>query len=170
MTVGRYVALALVAIVPTTAAMASDAPRLVAQAGNWSKTPTASAPVKIPANVSEIRFSVPYSFTNVPKDMKAATIACFASTQPTYPEVESSGAAPPQASVEISLHGQPKSGTATLVIDKPGGTPSLTLAQLTSYTCTIRWFNNGQPAGCYWEEGPCTAKPGSVRAVKGTLP
>jgi hypothetical protein len=104
-------------------------------------------------HASGLRFSVPYSFANVRKELKNAIIRCDVlakgapmfggSVGPLGADLPNSGFSMPTAigsgSVVIALNGQPRSGTA-LVIPTPKAGASFDDA--TQYLCVIQ-VNNG---------------------------
>jgi len=117
--------------------------------------PPAKAPAQKKQNpyASALRFSVPYSFANVHKDLKNAIIRCdvLGKGAPLFggtgggtfdPVLPPSGNVPyslGSGSVVIPLDGQPRSGTAT-VIPKP--TPGASFDAGTTFLCLIQ-VNNG---------------------------
>jgi len=122
------------------------------KAGGGFVPPSAKAPQK--KHAAGLRFSVPYSFSNVDKNLKNAIIRCdvMAKGAPPFGGLGGGdlGVSLPQVggslpsslgsgSVVIALDGKPRSGTAT-IIPKPN--PGAGFDAGTAFVCLIQ-VNNG---------------------------
>jgi hypothetical protein len=122
------------------------------RAGGGFVPPSAKAPQK--KHAPGLRFSVPYSFTNVDKKLKNAIIRCdvMAKGGPIFGGLGGGdlGVNLPQVggnlpsslgfgSVVIPLDGQPRSGAATII---PKPKPGASFDGATTFVCLIQ-VNNG---------------------------
>lgn len=161
----RFVLLMSLAVLP--AAAAEESPLRFAETGLQLAGPVTVAPIKAQGNVTEIRFSVPYSFVNVPKQIDFAYIGCYVGATALTTLMDKNMIS--HGHTKIDLNGADKSASALVVVGPPPD-PKHTLADAKFYLCGIAKFNDGS-AKCEWESKPCGAQqPGSVRLVTGTIP
>lgn len=134
----------------------SGAPALAA--GDFGKTLENAPPVVT------LQLSVPYSFSNVHKDLLHAVIRCSAKLG-SSPQSPAIGA----GETTIMVNGQPKTGTANIMVNP---FPGQKLSEAKSYSCGMQVSNGKMTIVPQLGSGPAWSKVqhGSTSMVGGKIP
>jgi hypothetical protein len=111
--------------------------------------------------VASIRFSVPYSFSNVTNELDHAVIRCVAQRGKMSPAIA-------WGEFIVMLNGQPRSGTAVITVTPASGR---NLSDAKHYSCGMQLSNGKMAMPPQRSSGPAWAKaqPGSVAMVDGEI-
>lgn len=111
-----------------------------------------------------LQLVVPYSFSNVHKDLRHAVIRCSAKLG-SSPQSPAIGA----GETTIMLNGQPKTGTAIIMVNPA---PGQKLSEAKSYTCGMQVSNGKMTIVPQLGSGPEWSKvqQGSAFMVSGKIP
>jgi hypothetical protein len=110
---------------------------------------------------TSIRFSVPYSFSNVHRDLTHAVIRCVAQIAPNTPPIAA-------GQTTVIVNGQPKSGTAVIVVTP---VPGQRLSNAKHYSCGMQVSNGKITMTPQFGAAPAWAKThaGSTLMVSGQI-